>query len=92
MYRIVQISKKSAIIEHAKAKMHKKDCEFEDIQETQKLGDKYKKKMTSTPNTPTGESLRNLGKISEYRKEGLEKLSHVSLLWEDVNIIILYMK
>ena len=49
--------RKSAIVEHAKTEMHNKACEFEDMQEAQKLGEKYKK-MTSTANTPIGESLR----------------------------------
>ena len=35
---------KSAIVEHAKTEMHNKACEFEDMQEAQKLGEKYKKK------------------------------------------------
>ena len=34
---------RSAIVEHAKAEMHDKACEFEDMQEAQKLGEKYKK-------------------------------------------------
>ena len=61
--------RKSAIVEHAKTEMHTKACEFEDIQEAQKLGEKYKKKMTSTANTPIGKSLQNMGKLSEDRRE-----------------------
>ena len=35
--------------------------------------------MTSTANTPIGESLRqNMGKLSENRRESLEKLFHVA--------------
>ena len=38
--------------------MHNKACEFEDMEEAQKLGKKYKKKKTSTANTTIGESLQ----------------------------------
>ena len=34
--------------------------------------------MTPTAKTPTGESLRNMGKLSEDRRESLEKLFHVA--------------
>ena len=65
---------KSAIIEHAKTKMHKKASEFENMQEMQKLRETYKKKMTSPSMTPTGECLRNRGKLSEDGQESLRKL------------------
>ena len=78
MLRVVQISEKSTIVEHAKTEMHKNACKSEDIQEVQKLGETYKKKMTSTANTAIGESLRNMGKLFEDRQESLEKLFHVA--------------
>ena len=49
--------------------MPNKACEIEDIQEAQRLGVKYKKKMTSIANKPTGESLRNMGKLPEDRQD-----------------------
>ena len=48
---------KRAIVEHAKIKMHSKACEFQDMEEAQKLEKKYKKKKTSTANATIGESL-----------------------------------
>ena len=39
---------KSVIVEHAKTEMHNEACEFEDMQEAQKLVKKYKKKKKMT--------------------------------------------
>ena len=58
---------KIVIVEHAKTEIHNKICEFEDMQEAQKFQEKYKK-MTLTANTPIGESLLNMGKLSEDRQ------------------------
>ena len=37
------------IVEHAKTEMHNEACEFEDMQEAQKLVKKYKKKKKNDP-------------------------------------------
>ena len=68
---------KIVIVEHAKTEIHNKICEFEDMQEAQKFQEKYKK-MTLTANTPIGESLLNMGKLSEDRQQNLERLFHIA--------------
>ena len=70
--------RKSAIVEYGKTEMHNKASEFEDMQEARKLGEKDKKKKTSTANTPIRESLRKMDKLSEDRRESLEKLFYVA--------------
>ena len=56
MQRVVQITG------HAKTKVHKKPYEFEDMQEMQKPGGKYKKRQLQQQlHPPIGESLRNIG-------------------------------
>ena len=62
---------KRSIVEHAKTEMYNKACEFEDMQEAQKLGEKVGE-------IPIGESLRKMGKLPEDRQESLEKLFHVA--------------
>ena len=61
--------RKSAIVEHAKTEMHNKACGFEDMQEAQKLGEKYKKKNDFNGKYTIGKSLQNMRKLSEDRRE-----------------------
>ena len=53
---------KRSIVEYAKTEMHNKACEFEDMQEAKKLGEKVGE-------IPIGESLRKMGKLPEDRQE-----------------------
>ena len=45
--------------------MHRKAEELEKIENAEKLDEKYKKKAIPAENTPIGESIRNMGKLTE---------------------------
>ena len=56
--------RKSAVLGHSLMEMHRKAEELEKIENAEKLGEKYKMKAISAENTPIGESIRNMGKLT----------------------------
>ena len=65
--------RKSAVSEHSRTEMHRKAEELEKTENAEKLGEKHKKKAIPAENTPVGESIRNIGKLTENQQERLEK-------------------